>query len=81
MRGRILTFCALVALAAGCDRLPGRPRRADRPLRPSQVMDFATLYGENCAGCHGTEGRPGGRSQTVAESVRAPSGPWTIAAA
>jgi mono/diheme cytochrome c family protein len=22
-------------------------------------MDFATLYGENCAGCHGAEGRPG----------------------
>jgi len=59
MRGRILTVCALVAWAAGCDRLPGRPRRADRPLRPSQVMDFATLYGENCAGCHGDAGRPG----------------------
>jgi mono/diheme cytochrome c family protein len=28
-------------------------------MRPSQVTDFATLYGRNCAGCHGSEGRPG----------------------
>jgi cytochrome c oxidase cbb3-type subunit 3 len=59
MSRRVLTVCALVALTAGCDRLPGRPRRADRVPRPSQVMDFATLYGENCAGCHGDVGRPG----------------------
>lgn len=59
MRRRVLAVCVTLALAAGCDRLPGRPRRGDRPLRPSQVMDFATLYGANCAGCHGAEGRPG----------------------
>lgn len=59
MRRRVLAACLTLALAAGCDRLPGRPRPEDRPLRPSEVMDFATLYGENCAGCHGTEGRPG----------------------
>ena len=54
-----LAVLVLLALLAGCDRLPGRPRRGDLALRPSQVMDFATLYGENCAGCHGAEGRPG----------------------
>lgn len=59
MRHRVLAVLALVAFTAACDRLPGRPRRAERPLRPSEVMDFATLYGENCAGCHGTVGRPG----------------------
>ena len=59
MRRRVLAVCVTLALTAGCDRLPGRPRRGDRPPRPSQVMDFATLYGENCAGCHGAEGRPG----------------------
>ncbi len=32
---------------------------ADRRVRPSQVTDFATLYGENCAGCHGADGTPG----------------------
>ena len=29
------------ALVAGCDRLPGKPTEADRPLRPEQVTDFA----------------------------------------
>jgi cytochrome c oxidase cbb3-type subunit III len=44
---------------AGCDSLPGRPTQADLPLRPSNVTDFATLYGENCAGCHGADGKSG----------------------
>jgi mono/diheme cytochrome c family protein len=48
-----------VVVVAGCDRLPGRPRSADRPVRPSAVTDFATLYGDNCAGCHGDDARPG----------------------
>ncbi len=46
-------------LIAGCDSLPGRPTQAELPLRPSNVTDFATLYGENCAGCHGTDGKSG----------------------
>jgi cytochrome c oxidase cbb3-type subunit 3 len=46
-------------LLAGCDSLPGRPTQADLPLRPSAVTDFATLYGENCAGCHGADGKSG----------------------
>jgi cytochrome c oxidase cbb3-type subunit III len=46
---------ALLALYA-CDRLPGRPSLAARPLNPDQVTDFATLYSKNCAGCHGTNG-------------------------
>jgi len=46
-------------LIAGCDSLPGRPTQAEVPLRPSNVTDFATLYGENCAGCHGADGKSG----------------------
>ena len=46
-------------LIAGCDSLPGRPTQAELPLRPSNVTDFATLYGENCAGCHGADGKSG----------------------
>jgi mono/diheme cytochrome c family protein len=49
----------LVALVAACDRLPGKPQEADRPLRPSEVTDFGRLYGDNCAGCHGANGRMG----------------------
>ena len=48
----------LVALV-GCDAMPGRPRPADQPTLPSQVMGFAELYGQSCAGCHGTDGRLG----------------------
>ncbi len=47
------------ALLAACDRLPGRPREADRPLRPHDVTSFAELYGANCAGCHGSNGTLG----------------------
>lgn len=47
-----------VVLAA-CDALPGKPDPADRPLRPSEVTDLGRLYGENCAGCHGADGRMG----------------------
>jgi mono/diheme cytochrome c family protein len=52
-------LCLIAALSAGCDRLPGKPKESDRPLSPSQVTDFAALYGENCAGCHGRGGRFG----------------------
>lgn len=43
----------------GCDQMPGRPTQADLPLRPSAVTDFTALYGENCAGCHGADGKFG----------------------
>jgi len=39
--------------------MPGAPTAAERPVRPDEIDDFATLYGGNCAGCHGTEARPG----------------------
>jgi cytochrome c oxidase cbb3-type subunit 3 len=59
MASRALVACAGLALAVGCDSLPGRPRPEARPVRPSQVTDFAALYAQNCAGCHGGEVRPG----------------------
>jgi cytochrome c oxidase cbb3-type subunit 3 len=56
----LLAIASLAAIVlAGCDSLPGRPTQADLPLRPSAVTDFATLYGENCAGCHGADGKSG----------------------
>lgn len=57
---RMVLLAVLVALALpACDRLPGKPQEADRVLRPSEVRDFDTLYGTNCAGCHGADGRMG----------------------
>lgn len=48
-----------ISFGAGCDSLPGRPNPANRPISPYEVKDFSLLYGENCAGCHGADGRFG----------------------
>jgi mono/diheme cytochrome c family protein len=39
--------------------LPGQPTEAERWRAPSEVSDFNQLYQENCAGCHGADGRRG----------------------
>ena len=63
MTPRALSFAGVTMLLglafAGCDALPGRPRPADRERLPSQVMAFSALYGDNCAACHGVDGRLG----------------------
>jgi cytochrome c oxidase cbb3-type subunit III len=56
-------LCALVALAAilasGCGTPHGQPSKDSEVLAPNEVLEFGTLYAENCAGCHGAEGRGG----------------------
>jgi cytochrome c oxidase cbb3-type subunit III len=47
----ILLFGGL-ALLCGCDRLPGKPKEADRWKPPSEVKDFAELFDTNCRACH-----------------------------
>src|SRR5579885_1179335 len=60
MAPRLLAVAALgAALLAGCDWLPGKPKPSERPISPSQVKSFARLYAENCAGCHGADGKFG----------------------
>jgi mono/diheme cytochrome c family protein len=57
----ILALCAAtLLLALGCDRLPGKPTPANVELLPGQVHDFATLFHQNCAGCHGLDGKGNG---------------------
>src|SRR5581483_6280631 len=57
-----LSPCHLVTLsllfAAGCN-WPGKPDPADRPVPADKVLDFAVLYGQNCSGCHGAQGKMG----------------------
>jgi cytochrome c oxidase cbb3-type subunit III len=58
MDSRFLPLAASVATLSffiGC-RPPGKPTSADIELKPEQVHDFAILYRQNCAGCHGLEG-------------------------
>ena len=48
----------VIPLLCGCD-LPGRPKPGPEVSRPEAVMVFDTLYGQNCAGCHGANGQNG----------------------
>lgn len=62
MRGAALRLPAcvvacLAVFAAGCRPAPGHP--PDPAPRPDQVMDFTTLYHQNCAACHGRNGQNG----------------------
>lgn len=57
-----LSFVIALALfsLSGCNiRLPGRPTEAERWRAPSEISDFSQLYKQNCAGCHGADGRRG----------------------
>ena len=48
----------LAVLAFGCDR-SDQSKTPDRPVPADRVVDFAALYKENCAGCHGADGKLG----------------------
>jgi mono/diheme cytochrome c family protein len=50
---------AVIALCIGCNNAPGKPKPSSEAMRPEQVMDFATLYKQNCAACHGEHGQQG----------------------
>jgi mono/diheme cytochrome c family protein len=52
-------FCALSLGCIGCADAPGYPAPGPEVPRPDQVMAFRTLYEQNCAGCHGENGKNG----------------------
>jgi len=53
----VLVLCSMAICA--CNSAPGRPAADSEELRPNQVSNFDTLYQQNCAGCHGEQGRGG----------------------
>ena len=62
-------FTALLAmLVSGCGSPHGQPRKGSETIAPNEVSEFSTLYGENCAGCHGAEGK-GGAALALASPV------------
>ena len=68
----ILHPCICVALGAlllcGCDLSHGQPGKDSETLAPDEILDFKILYAENCAGCHGVDGR-GGAAIALADPV------------
>jgi cytochrome c oxidase cbb3-type subunit III len=62
----LTVLCAM--LVSGCGSPHGQPAKESEILAPNEVSEFGTLYGQNCAGCHGTEGR-GGAAIALANPV------------
>jgi cytochrome c oxidase cbb3-type subunit III len=56
---RLLYLTIAIGALCGCDDLPGRPKQGPEVPRPEEVLDFAILYSQNCAGCHGADGQLG----------------------
>jgi mono/diheme cytochrome c family protein len=60
MNARFSSLIAGLVVLAFARRLPppGKPTAADIELKPAEVRDFAALYTQqNCAGCHGQDGK------------------------
>jgi len=62
----VLGLAAL--LLSSCDNAPGRPAASSAQIAPDEVADFDALYSQNCAGCHGTDGK-GGAAIALADPV------------
>lgn len=58
MKAAYLVALLALGLTVGCN-LPGKPTPADIVPRPSDVVDPVVLYAQNCAGCHGANGKEG----------------------
>ena len=68
----VLSICGLLIFAglglSGCANAPGEPVPDDPPTIPSAISDFNALYGQNCSGCHGVDGK-GGAAIALANPV------------
>ena len=65
-----LCMVALLAaiFVAGCGAPHGKPHSGPEVLAPNEVLEFGTLFSENCAACHGAEGK-GGAAIALANPV------------
>lgn len=57
--GFLLTSVALIValFLSACSGALGGPKKDLKILPPEEVLDFTTLFNQNCAGCHGSEGK------------------------
>ncbi len=68
LRHLLSTAAFSAMLLSGCASPHGQPRKDSEVLAPNDILDFATLYAENCAGCHGAVGK-GGAAISLADPV------------
>lgn len=62
-------FASLAAsFVAGCGTPHGKPQSGSEVLAPNEVLEFGILFSQNCAACHGPEGR-GGAAIALANPV------------
>jgi cytochrome c oxidase cbb3-type subunit 3 len=65
----LFAFAALnLILLSSCSSPPGQPQKGSETQAPNEVLQFDPLYAQNCAGCHGAEGR-GGAAIALADPV------------
>jgi mono/diheme cytochrome c family protein len=57
-----------MAICVACNSAPGRPAVDSAIVPPDQIVDFNLIYTQNCAGCHGLDGR-GGAASALANPV------------
>ncbi|HJZ99806.1 MAG TPA: c-type cytochrome [Candidatus Solibacter sp.] len=65
---KISAIVAAAALLTACGVPHGQPAKGSEVVAPREISNFAALYSENCAGCHGPEGR-GGAAIALANPV------------
>jgi mono/diheme cytochrome c family protein len=60
-RSFMLSAVCLTGLLAntGCKDAPGKPGPEPEVGSPEELVNFPQLYRQNCAGCHGSEGKSG----------------------
>lgn len=57
--GAALIIMTTLLACPGCTSAPGAPRANSEILPPAEILDFNLLYQQNCAGCHGENGKGG----------------------
>lgn len=63
----IVAVAAVLACVA-CSSSPSAYRPEPTVVTPNDIVDFKQLYGQNCAGCHGADGK-GGAAIALANPV------------
>lgn len=68
MKMKLILALAAIFVCIGCSSSPGRPKSSSGVVSPNDITDFAVLYNQNCAGCHGLNGK-GGAAMALANPV------------